>query len=242
MTPTSEKILLTAEARTVTGKAVGKLRKTKKIPAVLYGHGLKNINLAVADKEFEKIFNRAGTSSLVQLQIGDQPPVPVLIQNVQKDILTEKVRHIDFHQVKMSEKISAEVNLKFVGEAKAVKEAGGILVKNLNALKVECLPQDLVQEIEVDISSLKSFEDIIRVKDLNIPANLQLKEKGDEAVVRVQPPRSEEELKALEEKPEEKVAEVPVAGKEKAAEGEEAPAGEETAKPETKAKEQKSEK
>ncbi|MFA6098278.1 MAG: 50S ribosomal protein L25 [Patescibacteria group bacterium] len=220
MAENSMKNLLKAVLREPVGKQVEKIRRDSKIPAVLYGRAFKNVNLLVDYKEFEKIFRQAGTSSLVDLVIGDQPPVKVLIHDIQKHPVSDKLFHIDFLKIKMDEKIITEIELSFVGESKAVKESGGILVKNLTHLKIESLPQDLVHEIQVDISSLMTFEDAIRLRDIKLPKGISLKEKEDIVVVKVQPPRTEEELKALEEKPEETVEEVAKVGEDKKEEGE----------------------
>jgi len=214
-------IVLPAMAREVLGKKVKTLRKEEKLPAILYGHKVKNTNLTLDYRAFEEVYKEAGASSLIDLQIDKQSPIKVLVQDVQKDPVTDKYIHADFHQVKMTEKISTEVELKFVGESKAVKEAGGVLIKNLSAIKIECLPTDLVQEIEVNITSLETFDDIIRVKNIKFPTGITAKEKDDKVIVSVQPPRTEEELKSLEEKPDEQVEEVAKVGKEEPAEGEE---------------------
>ena len=220
-------LLLKAELREFSGKKVKNLRQSLKVPAVLYGHDVKNQNLSVDNQQFIKLYKKAGSSSLVDLQISDKKPVKVLIQDIQRDPVTEDIIHIDFHQVKMTEKITAEVEILFVGEPPAVKELGGILVKNISKLKIECLPENLVNKIEVDITSLKTFEDMVKVKDLKLAPGIEVKAKPEEVVANVQPPRSEEELKELEEKVEEKVEEVAEAGAVKEATDEEAAAGEE---------------
>lgn len=207
--------ILKVQKRELLGRKVQGLREKNLIPAVVYGHGAKNQNVAVEYVPFEKLYREAGESSLVDLVVDQEKPVKILIQEVQADPLTGKFIHIDFRQVKMTEKITTEILLKFVGEAKAVKELGGVLVKTVDKIKVKCLPQDLVHEIEVDLSSLNTFEDIIYVKDLKIPAGLEVLGNPNEPVVNVIPPRSEEELKALEEKVEEKVEEVKVVAEEK---------------------------
>lgn len=208
-------ITLSADVRDKQGKQVHMLRRTGQLPAVLYGHGTENKKLVLDYKQFERAYKQAGSSSLVDLVVAGHKPVKVLIQEVQADPVSGVYLHADFHQVRMTEKIHAEVNLNFIGESKAVKEMGGILVKNLTSINVECLPQDLVHEVSVDIETLKSFNANIRVKDLKLPATITVREKGDEVVVMVQPPRSEEELKSLEEKVEEKVEEVEVVAKPK---------------------------
>ncbi len=227
----TEVIVLPALPRSKVGKQSSTVRREEKIPAVLYGHGIKNSNLTIEYRTFEKVYRQAGGSRLIDLQIGEEKPVKVLIQTVQKDPVSDRFIHADLHQVRMTEKISATIAVNFIGEAKAVKEEGGILVKNLTELKVECLPQDLVQEIDVPITGLNTFDDLIRVRDLSIPTGITIKEKDDEVVVSVQPPRSEEELKSLEEKPEEAVDKVEVAGKEKKEEEEEVAEGAAEEKP-----------
>jgi large subunit ribosomal protein L25 len=208
-------LTLKAQTRAVIGKKVQGLREKKLIPAVTYGHGVKNQNLSLEYLPFEKVYKEGGESTLIDLIIDDQKPLKVLVQEVQRDPLTDAIVHVDLRQVKMTEKITIEVLLKFIGEPKAVKELGGVLVKSLDKIKVRCLPQDMAHEIEVDISSLNTFDDIIYVKDLNIPAGLELLENANEPVINVMPPRSEEELKALEEKVEEKVGEVKTVAEEK---------------------------
>ena len=125
---------LEARARQEKGKKNQALRQQGMIPAVMYGHGVKNVDLAIDYRNFEKVYKQAGGSSLVDLEIKDQPPTKVLIQEVQTDPKTGSFIHVDLHQVRMTEKISADVNLNFVGESKAVKELGGILVKILSKI------------------------------------------------------------------------------------------------------------
>lgn len=213
-------IVLEAAVRQEKGKQTGNLRKAGLIPAVVYGHGIQNQNVAIEYRAFEKVYQQAGGSSLVDLRVQGHQPVKILIQDVQYDPLTHRYVHADLHQVRMTEKINAEVNLNFIGESKAVKELGGILVKNLTKITIECLPQDLIHEVDVDISALQTLEDDVRVRDLQLPATVAVKEKEDEVVVGVQPPRSEEELKSLEEKVEEQVESVEQVEKKKKEEGE----------------------
>ncbi|XOU95030.1 MAG: 50S ribosomal protein L25 [Candidatus Kerfeldbacteria bacterium] len=199
---------LTAEAREVLGKKVDHLRKEGKIPAVLYGHGSKNINLTLDLKSFITIFKVAGSSSLIDLQVGDQKPTKVLIHDFQKNVVTDEYIHVDFQQVDMKKKLTAEVILEFVGESKAVKENGGVLYKSLDKVKIECLPENLVHEIKVDISALETFENRITVKDLKLPEGVEVIEKGQIMVANVQTPRTEEELKSLEDDITDKVDDV----------------------------------
>ncbi|MFH1598341.1 MAG: 50S ribosomal protein L25 [Patescibacteria group bacterium] len=215
-----DKIELKASQREETGKKVSNLRSSGKMPAVLYGHKVKNINLVINYVDFTDTYQRAGESTLVDLIIDDKKPVKVLIQEVQADTVSGQLVHADFHQVRMDEKITTEIGIKFEGEALAEKELDGILVKNFDKIKVECLPQYLIHEVTVDVSSLKTFEDEIKIKDLSVPKEINVLDSADEIVAHVLPPKSEEELqKELEGEVEEKVDEVEVEEKGKAEEG-----------------------
>src|SRR3989338_4769680 len=215
---------LKTASRQETGKKLKLLREQGKSPAVLYGHKIKPVSLLVDYSVFEKIFKAAGESTLVDLSIDDQKPVKVLIQDYQLDPVSNQFIHVDFHQVRMDEKLHTEISLKFVGEAPAVKDYSGILVTNLHHLAVECLTQDLVHEIEVDLSPLKTLDSVIKVSDIKAPPGITILNAGKDAVVLVQPPRTEKELEDLEAKPEAKLpAEAAEAEAEKAAAIEETP-------------------
>jgi len=220
-----------AQARNVRGKKTQSLRNAGTLPAVLYGRDADSRPIAVSTNEFQRVYRAAGESTLVDLIVDQAPPVKVIIQDVQRHPVSGAVQHVDFHQVRMTEKITAKIPLVFTGEAAAVKELGGVLVKNLDEIEVEALPGDLVHEITVDIGSLKTFEDIIHVKDVVFPKGIEPQAQADDVVCLVTPPRSEQELAALEEKVEEKVEAVEGVKKEEPA----AEAGEGDAeKPETK--------
>lgn len=214
-------LILNAKIREVVGKKVKGLREQNLIPAVIYGKDFESRNLVLEYLPFERAFREAGKSSLIELKIDESTPIKVLIHGVQKDPISEKIIHVDFWKVRMTDKIAAEIKFKFVGESPAVKELGGILVKSLDAVKVECLPQDLVHEIEIDISPLKTFEDLICVKDVKFPDGIKVISNLDEVIATVAQPRTEEEIKELEAKPEEKVEEVEVVKKKKEVEEEE---------------------
>lgn len=199
---------LAAASRILVGKKVKQLRRRQRVPAVIYGHGLTSQAVDVDRRDFQSVWLQAGSSSLVDLAIDQTPPVKVLIQAVQQHPIRNTVEHVDFYRVKMNEKLQADIELDFIGESPAVKEQGGILVRALDRIKVECLPGDLVHRIEVDISRLKRFEDRLHVSDLTAPPGLAILEKPDEVVASVTAPRSESELEALSTKVEEDVSAV----------------------------------
>lgn len=186
-------ITLNAQSRAVFGNKVRALRRSGQVPAVVYGHNVAAQSLAVDSRAFEKAYKQAGESTLLDLAVGGGAPVKVLIHEVAKDPLTLKPIHVDFYQVSMTEKLTAEVPLKFMGEAPAVKELGAILVKNIQAVKVECLPKDLVHEIAVDLSGLKAVGDSITVGKISAPAGIKILGRSEETVVLAQAPKKEEE-------------------------------------------------
>lgn len=191
-------IAITATKREVLGKRVKGLRKAGKLPAILYGHNTKTQEIEIPEKDFNKAFKAAGESTLVDLVV-DGKSQAVLIQEVQRHYLNDQPIHIDFYAVNMAQKLKVRVPIRFTGESQAVKGLGGTLVKNLSEVEVECLPGDIPQYFEVDISPLITFEDVIRVADLRVAENVAILAQADEVIVTVTPPRSEEEMKSLEE-------------------------------------------
>ena len=218
-----EKLILKAEKREINGKKVRSLRKRGFLPAIIYGHKVKNISLKIPLADFEKTYKKAGESSLIELKVDKGPSRPVLIHDVQFDKVKGSILHADFYQVKMKEKITSSVPLEFIGKSKAVEEKEGVLIKNLDEMEVECLPAHLPKSIQVDISKLNTFDDVILVKDLEISKEVKVLADKEDIVAKVQAPRTEEELKELEEEVKEEVEEVEgVKEKEEVPEGEEA--------------------
>lgn len=168
------------------------------IPGVLYGRGIKNAMVWVNKREFNHIYENAGESTIFKLELKKGDERNVLVKEIQRDILNGKPIHIDFYQVRMDEKIEAAIGLEFVGESPAVKDLGGVLVKNMDEIEVKCLPKDLPPKIEVDISRIKSFEDYIYVKNLPISDKVEILADPENVVAMVSEPRSEEELAELE--------------------------------------------
>lgn len=229
---------LKARERGVTGKKVKTLRLKGIVPAVVYGRDAKPQNISLAANEFTKIYSEAGTSSLVDLTIDNAAPIKVLTHEPQLDPVKNVPIHIDFYKVRMDEKIKTEIPLEFIGASEAVEQLDGSLVTNRDSVEVECLPSDLVSEIKVDITPLKTFEDNITISDLKVPAGIEILNDSEEVVALVEPPRSEEELAELEESAveEEKEAIEQMEAEEGVEKAEEEAEGEEIAKPEAESK------
>ena len=144
-----EKLQLKTKTRDLAGQKPEKLRASGLLPAELYGHKLENSHLAIDQGEFERVLRKAGESTIVELITEDGKSHNVLIHGIQRHYLTHRPIHADFYEVSMTEKLTAAVALEFTGESKVVKEQGGVLVKVLTEVNVECLPADLPHSIQV---------------------------------------------------------------------------------------------
>jgi len=189
-------LTLSVKIREITGKKVKTLRQKNVLPAILYGPEIKNLNLTIDLKEFEKIYEEAGESSIINLKVENKKEkpdeIPAMIKEVVSDSLTQKFLHVDFYQPRLKEKIEVTIPLVFEGEAPAVRELGGVLVKNISEIEVKALPQNLPKEIKVDVSGLMTFDDYIEVKDLKLPSEVEVLKDATEVVALVTPPEKEE--------------------------------------------------
>jgi len=205
---------LKAEIRTVPTPALNKAKKLGKVPAELYGNKQQNQHLFLNQVEFEKIYRSAGESSLIDLNLGSGQPFKVLVQQVDHDPISGHVIHADLLQVRMDQTLEVKIQLVFIGESKAVKELGGTLVKSLEEVEVSCLPGDLISHLDVDISSLNTFEDAIRVSDLHFPSTIKVLTEPETTIAIAQP----QKVEVVEEKPAEDVVAIPTEAEAKEAE------------------------
>jgi large subunit ribosomal protein L25 len=187
-----EQIELKAEPRQISGKHVKQLRAEGYVPAVLYGSKIKATPIQIASKPLHKVLAQAGGNTFISLQVGDKKPVLALAREVQRDALRHHIIHADFYQVVMTEKITVEVPLVFVGDAPALKD-GGILVHGLDAIEVQCLPADVPPSIEVDLSSLTDFHSRVAVADLHLPSTVTILSEPESLVAHIEAPRKAEE-------------------------------------------------
>lgn len=189
-------ISLKAKIRKETGRKTDALREADRIPAVVYGHKVKNVSLDLDYKDFQKVLREAGESSLIELDIeGEKEKRAVLVHEIQKNPVTDRFIHVDFFQASLTEEVQVKVPLVLEGVSLAVKDLGGTLVKNISELEVKALAKNLPHEIKVSIEGLNTFEDHILIKDLIIPKDVKVLAKPDEIVVSVaQPQKVEEEL------------------------------------------------
>lgn len=210
-----------------------------KIPAIMYGPEITAASIAVDATAFTKLYRAAGESTLVDLSVGGAAPVKVLIQDVQFDPVKSTMIHVDFRQINMSKEMHATVALRFVGESPAVKGLGGTLVKPLEEVNVKCLPKDLVNHIDIDLSVLKTFADFIRVSDIPVPAGMTILDTPTTTIAKVAAPLTEDQLKALEAAGPQSLEDIEIEKKGKEPTAEEAEAGAEAATDKGEKKEEK---
>lgn len=191
-----EKLIIEAEIREIHGRKTDALRAQGKTPAVVYGFETEPVNITVDRNAAEKLYREAGESSVIDLKVGGKE-YNVLIQDIQRDVLTGFIIHVDFRSLDMTKTVETTISLIFVGEAPAVKEMGGTLVTASEEIEVRALPSKLVHEIEVNISSLKTFDDAIRVGDLEIPEGIEVLTSAQATIASVTSPRTAEEMEAL---------------------------------------------
>lgn len=198
-----EVVVLNAQRRDVLGKQVKALRRQGRLPAVVYGHHIQPVAILLDTKEASRLLSGVTSSQLIKVSInGEQHNV--LVREKQRNPITGTLLHVDFLEVSMTEKLRANVVIALEGEAPAVKELDGIVVTGIEQLEVESLPGDLPERITVDISSLVAIGDSIHVRDIRVPAAVEVLTDLDEMIVLVTAPVAEEveEVEVVGEEPE----------------------------------------
>ncbi len=182
---------ITAQAREK-GKNNENLRKTGMIPAVFYGAGKETTSIAIALKDFEKVWKNAGESSTVTLETP-AGKMETLIHDVQVDPVRGFPIHADFLVIDMNKEIEVNVPIEFEGEALAVKNNVGTLTKVLHEVHIKALPKDLPHSFIIDVTPLATLEDKIVAGDIKLPAGVTLLTPEDEAIALVQAVKEEVE-------------------------------------------------
>lgn len=187
-----DKITLKAEKREVFGRKVKSLRRDGILPGNVYGKKEKSLAIQVELREFQKVFDEAGETGLLDLLVG-KTSKPVLIDNVQEDPVTSNFLHVDFRQVDLKEKITAEVPIEIVGEPPAEKQGLGTLVQHIDEVEVEALPMDFPDKFEIDVTKLEDVGMALFVKDLTYDKKkVKIESDLEEIVVKIEPLREEE--------------------------------------------------
>lgn len=182
---------LAAEHREVTGKAVNRLRKEGRLPAVVYGNGVESSNVTIDAHEFELLRKHTGPNSLVDLSVDGKKAQPVLINSVQVHPVHRRPLHADLFLVRMTQELTVDVPLVATGESHAVTQLNGTLLHPTETVRVRALPDHLPQSIEYSVDSLIDFDASLHVRDLVIPSDVTLLTDADEIIAKVQAPRVE---------------------------------------------------
>jgi large subunit ribosomal protein L25 len=221
-TAPSTRLSLAAEPREQTGKKVAVLRRSGRLPAVVYGHGIGSENVSLDAHDFEQLRRKAGQNALIDLSVHGKKARPVLVHGVQVHPVNRRPLHVDLFLVRMTEELTVDVPLVAVGTSNAIENLNGTLMHQLDSIRVRALPDHLPQSVEYSIESLVDFDAAIHVRDLTIPGDVTLLNDPDEVVAKVLASRLQAEAEAIAAEDAEAAAEAAA----EAGEGEAAPEGE----------------
>ena len=225
-----EELTLTADSRSVLGKKSRFLRRQGITPAHVFGHGIESQALQCDTTELKGIIAQAGETRLIRLKIkGDKQTRNVFIREIQRDAFGKQLLHVDLYQVRMTEKMEAQIPIVLVGESPAMKGKGRMLSHGITELSIACLPDKVPPQIEVDISILEEIEQSIHVKDIILDPDITVHDDPEQMIVKVTEVMVVAEEEAVEE-------EVEAAAEEEAAAEGEAKAEETPAEPSAEAK------
>ncbi len=177
-----EKVVIKATKRDVRGKQVNALRRAGKLPAVIYGRRTEPVSISLDSHEAGLVLGKIGSSSLITIDV-EGTEYPALIRERQRDYIRNRLIHVDFMAVSLTEKLRAEVRIELTGLSLAVKDFDAVLVTGLHTLTVECLPADLPEHVTVDISPLVKVGDSIHVRDISLGDKVQILDDPDEMIV-----------------------------------------------------------
>lgn len=173
-----------------------KLNKAKEIEAELYGPKTDNQHLVVVKNDAEKVLLQAGFSLLVSLEFPDGKIIKAIIREVQRDPLKNQMIHLDFLVLDEAKPVTVEVGLEPVGKSNAITNMGGMLEKNLSRLKVTCLAENLIKDIQVDLEKLVDLHSVIRVEDIVAPSGVKIKNNPRDVVYSIAASRKQKAVEA----------------------------------------------
>jgi large subunit ribosomal protein L25 len=181
---------LRTRSRTVLGKQVRQMRAKEWVPAVMYGPDQASRPIEAPERALGQVLRRAGDTSLIDLYVDEETAATVVLaREVQRNPLNGRLVHVDFYQVRLTEKVKTSPPLRFHGEPAVVKTGDAVLLHNMTQIEIECLPTELVHSIDVDVSGLVNLGDSIYVRDLQVPAGITVLEDPNEVVASLVPTR-----------------------------------------------------
>jgi len=189
----ADQIVVQAQRRTAAGKNFNRqLRRSGKIPAVIYGPGKEPLSVAVDPKSIKNIlYSESGHNTIFTASVDGKENANAMVKDYQTDPVVGNLIHADFFEIAMDKLLELTVNIEIVGEAQGVKLDGGIMDLVTRSIQVECLPADIPESIKVDVSALK-INDYIRVKDVQSVSNVRILTDPEVVIVTIVPPIKEE--------------------------------------------------
>ena len=176
-----EKIVLNAEKRNKVGKKVKSIRKIGKVPAVIYGDEIETTPISLDARDTTNTLNKVSGSTILTIAL-ENDEYPVLVREIQQDYVKGKLLHVDFLAVSLKEKLRTSVSINLIGEAPVIETYSALIVSGLDQVEVECLPQDLPEVIDVDVSHLAELGDAIYVKDISKIDNVDILSDPEELI------------------------------------------------------------
>jgi large subunit ribosomal protein L25 len=192
---------LKASTRTLLGKASRRLHGEGKLAGIVYGHNATPTPLVLDRLEFQRVFIKSGRTHLVDLVVDGERTEKVLVREIQTHPRRLGPIHVDFYQVSLEEKITVDVPVHLVGESAAVKRGDADVLQPIHTVRVECLPTDIPEAFEVDLTPLEDVESEFRISELKVPKGVTVLMDPEELVVKIVHRRElkvEEEAPALE--------------------------------------------
>jgi len=199
-----EQIRIEAKVRDTLGKKTRFLRRQGITPASIYGAGMSSRSIQVDTPKLKRVLMRAGRNVLVNVEVAEEPaPYTTFVRETQRHPVSGEILHVNFYKVDLTQAIVSDVPIVLTSEAPAERLGVGMVIQYLNQLQVECLPTDMPREITADVSVLQEVDQALHVRDLPVGPAVKVLTDPEQLVVRVNPPRAEEE----EEKPAAEVVE-----------------------------------
>jgi large subunit ribosomal protein L25 len=176
-----EKIVLKATKRDMVGQKAGVLRRQGKLPAVMYGHRIETTPILLDAFEGAQTLSRLTSSSLLTIDLDGEQYL-AQVREKQRDIIKNRLVHVDFQVVSLTERMRTKVGIELTGTAPAVKNFNALIHTGLTALEVECMAQDLPKRIVVDISGLAELGDSVHVRDLVLSDKVKILADPEEVI------------------------------------------------------------
>jgi large subunit ribosomal protein L25 len=187
----SDRSTLVAEPRSVLGKKVKQLRRDGFIPAVIYGQN-KPIHIQLENLVLRRVLREAGSTNLIEMDL-DGSSHTVLARHIQFHPTRGELFHVDFYEVNMRQVLTSEAALVATGESPAAEDDEGSAVLVVHSVQIEALPDDLISELEVDISRIETAEDVLHVRDLVAPEGVTILTDPETVIAKFEYRRLEEE-------------------------------------------------